>query len=317
MIIKSKDINKEIRLMGEFLRVISPLDKKWFQTFASPLSTKVLSVLQLKGLNCEKTYIKRADGTKFRVCIFKSNVNDGKRAGVLWLHGGGYALGAPEMVCMSFARELIKKTNCVLISPDYALSAQSPYPAALNDAYDTLKWIDSNRDFLGIEREKLVVGGESAGGGLTASLCIYARDKGFNNIGIQLPLYPMLDDRPTESSKNNDAPVWNTKANKSAWQIYLGDKYLNVGVPSYAAPARETDYNKLPSALSFIGTVDPFYSETVIYFRNLKNANVESDYFTVGGGYHAFDMMCPNAQITKQAYNLLLEKYNSLSDKCL
>lgn len=317
MIIKSKEINKDVRAMGEFLRLISPLDKKLFQTFASPLSTKVLSVLQLKGLNCEKTYIKRTDGSKFRVCVFKSRVHTGNRIGILWLHGGGYVLGAPEMVCMSFAKELIKNTNCVLISPDYTLSAQSPYPAALNDAYDTLKWMDANRNSLGIEKERLVAGGESAGGGLAAALCIYARDKGVKNIGIQIPLYPMLDDRPTESSRNNDAPVWNTRANKSAWEIYLGDKYLNSGVSPYAVPARETDYAMLPHAISFVGTIDLFYSETIAYFENLKNADVESNCFVIDGCYHAFDMMNPGAKITKSTYKLLLEKYSQFADKYL
>lgn len=91
-----------------------------------------------------------------------------------------------------------------------------------------------------MKQKKLVVGGESAGGGLTVALCIFARDNGFNKIGIQLPLYPMLDDRSTDSSRNNDAPVWNTKANKTAWQIYLGDKFLNEYVSPYAVPARRT-----------------------------------------------------------------------------
>lgn len=93
--------------------------------------------------------LKRSDGSEFRLCIFKSNVIDGKRCGILWFHGGGYVLGAPEMVGMSFAKELIKNTNCVLIAPDYALSAKSPYPCGLEDAYLALKWLDEKKNSTG------------------------------------------------------------------------------------------------------------------------------------------------------------------------
>ena len=90
-------------------------------------------------------------------------------------------LGAPEMAVMSFPRHLIKNCNCV-VAPDYTLSSVKPYPAALEDAFTALLWLKENRKNLGIDSDKFVVGGESAGGGLTAALCIYARDKNINNI---------------------------------------------------------------------------------------------------------------------------------------
>lgn len=93
-----------------------------------------------------------------------------------------------------------------------------------------------------MRRDKIFVGGNSAGGGMTAALTLYARDKGEVNIAFQMPLYPMLDDRPTKTSKNNDAPVWNTKSNIAAWKLYLGDDYGTDRVSKYAAPARETDF---------------------------------------------------------------------------
>lgn len=157
-------------------------------------------------------------------------------------------LGAPEMAVMSFPRHLIKNCNCV-VAPDYTLSSVKPYPAALEDAFTALLWLKENRERLGIDSEKFVVGGESAGGGLAAALCIYARDKNINNIAFQMPLYPMLDDRVTETSKCNNAPVWDTKANKSAWRIYLGDRVMNNYVSPYAAPARNENYLNLPPAI--------------------------------------------------------------------
>lgn len=317
MRIKGRDIDKEIRLEGLAIRAISPLGSERVQRFVSPISNAVLSLLPLKSLNCTKTKIERADGSSFRVCILKGKKTHGKTVGILWLHGGGYVLGSPEMAVMSFPKQLLNNCNCVIVAPDYTLSAKAPYPAALDDAYRTLLWLNDNREKLGIDYEKIVVGGESAGGGLTAALCLYARDKGNDSIAFQLPLYPMLDDRVTESSRDNNAPIWDTKANKSAWRIYLGDRFMNNYVPVYAAPARETNYKKIPPAISVVGTIEPFYDEVITYFDNLKKENIETRLMLADGCYHAFDMMAPYAKISKKANEFLLNSYNEFVQKYL
>lgn len=310
-------INREIWLEGVLLKAISPLPYEKAQRFMGPLSTKAMSVLPLKSLNCIKTAIKRADGSDMRTCVMRGKKTDGKTVGILWLHGGGYVLGAPEMAIMSFPRHLINSCNCVVVAPDYTLSSMAPYPAALNDAYATLQWMKQNREKLGIDCDKFVIGGESAGGGLTAALCTYSRDKGENCIGFQMPLYPMLDDRVTETSKNNNAPVWNTRANKSAWRIYLGDSVMNNGVSPYAAPARETDYAGLPPAITIIGTAEPFYAETLTYFDNLNKTGIETAIKEFDGAYHAFDMLAPYAKISKEANAFLLKKFNEFKTNYL
>ena len=308
-------INKEIAFEGLLLKAVSPLPYEKAQRFMGPLSTRAMSVLPLKGMNCKKVKIPRTDGSEFRACVMKGKESKGKTVGILWLHGGGYALGAPEMAVMSFPRHLINNCNCVIVSPDYTLSTVKPYPAALNDAYTALMWMKENRQALGIECEKFVIGGESAGGGLTAALCIYARDKGEACIGFQIPLYPMLDDRVTETSKNNTAPVWNTKANKAAWRIYLGNRVMNNGVEPYAAPARETDYSNLPPAVTIIGTAEPFYAETLSFFKSLKEAQIETALKEYEGAYHAFDMLAPYAKISRDANRFLLEKFEEFKEK--
>ena len=132
-----------------------------------------------------------------------------------------------------------------------------------------------------------------------------------------MPLYPMLDDRITKSSADNNAPVWGTKENKSAWSIYLGDKVMNNNAPIYAAPARADDLSNLPPAITVIGTADPFYDETIDYFNRLNNAEVKTDLEIYEGGYHAFDMMVPYAKISKDAYSFLLEKLIKYTDNFL
>lgn len=307
--------NRGIALEGYLLKAVNPLPYEKVQRLVGPLSGKVLGVLPLKTLHCHKIALRREDGSTFRACVMRSRKTEGKTVGILWLHGGGYALGAPEMAVMSFPRHLLRHCNCVIVSPDYTLSTIKPYPAALNDAYTALQWLKEHRKALGIDCEKLVVGGESAGGGLTAALCLYARDKGEQCIGLQLPLYPMLDDRVTETSKANTAPVWNTKANQSAWRIYLGDRVMNNSVPPYAAPARAADYTGLPPAISIIGTAEPFYAETLTFFEKLNRDGIPTALKEYEGAYHAFDMMAPYAKISRDANRYLLTQYRAFAEK--
>ena len=117
---------------------------------------------------------------------------------VLWIHGGGYITGMKEMVYMSRAMDLVKKHGATVLSPGYRLAWQKPYPAAVEDCYAVLDHIDKHRDEF--QAERIVVGGESAGGGLAAAVCMMARDRGVH-IGFQLPLYPMISNIDTEARR--------------------------------------------------------------------------------------------------------------------
>ncbi|MBD8974711.1 MAG: alpha/beta hydrolase [Clostridiales bacterium] len=266
-------------------------------------------------MNCTKTEIRRKNGTYFKACIFKSKNANENAIGILWLHGGGYVMGAPEMAVMTMPKALLQKFNCVIICPDYTLSTDAPYPAAVEDAYRTLQWMSNNRKKLGIGYEKFAVGGESAGGGLAAALCIYARDKGNASIAFQMPLYPMLDDRVTKSSCCNDAPLWNTAANTAAWERYLGPLYGSDGVSAYAAPARLDNFINLPPAVSVIGTIEPFYEETIKYFKSLYSAGTEARLQIESGCFHAFDMVAPSSAAAKRARSFLLLAFEDYAEK--
>ncbi len=231
------------------------------------------------------------------ICPKKSN---GKAPGVLWIHGGGYETGMPSMIYFSRGIDLVKKFGAVVIAPKYTLSGKAPYPAALEDCYEALLYLRNHTDELGINPDQIMVGGESAGGGMTAAICMYARDKGEVNIAYQMPIYPMIDDRYTDSSRDNHAPVWNTKRNDKAWRKYLRDLYRN-DPPPYAAPARQTDYKGLPPAYSFVGDRDPFYCETLTYIENLKNAGIEASADVYPDCFHSFDLFLIFSKKTKAA----------------
>ena len=151
-----------------------------------------------------------------------------------------------------------------------------------------------------------MVGGESAGGGLCAAVCLMARDrKSVVNIAFQMPLYPMLDDQDTESSRNNHGKVWNTRKNHLAWKLYLHGT-PKAQVSPYAAPARAKDFSGLSPAYTFVGDGEPFYAETLQYIENLKRAGIPADVDVYHTDIHAFDMMQPELEISKIA----AEKFN-------
>lgn len=229
--------------------------------------------------------------------------------------------GATEL--MERAIDLVKKYGAVVVTPEYRLSKQAPYPAALQDCYAALMYLKEHAEELGVNSSQIMVGGESAGGGLTAALCMYARDKGEIKIAYQMPLYPMIDNLDTDSSRDNHAPVWNTKRNHRGWKAYLGDLWeLGEKVPPYAAAARQTNYADLPPAYTFVGDIEPFYCETLTYIENLKKAGVEASVDVYPNCFHAFDMLLPFKKVSKQAiaefekhYLEACEKYYAWQDK--
>ena len=147
------------------------------------------------------------------------------RTGILWLHGGGYISGMKSMAkWVGRPKELVRKYGAVVVSPGYRLSFEHPYPAAIEDCYTALEWMVEHADELGIRSDQIFVGGESAGGGLAAALCILARDRGEIRIAYQMPLYPMLDDRDTESSRYNHNRVWDTPRNLALGAAVCGGR---------------------------------------------------------------------------------------------
>ncbi len=250
-------------------------------------------MLMSKYYTVDKRFIK-STGRDIKVLIIKPKKNarpQNETPGILWLHGGGYATGMASLVFVSRAINLVKKYGAIVVAPSYRLSIEKAYPGAIEDAYSTLKYMKENSHEIGFNDSQIMVGGESAGGGLTVATCLYARDKGEVNIAYQMPIYPMLDSEETESNQNNHSLIWNTKKNKKAWALYL--KNVDEKVPKYASPSRETNYKDLPPAYSFIGTKDAFLSETCEYINNLKRAGVEAKVDIYDGMFHAFDMLFP------------------------
>ncbi len=260
-----------------------------------------------KGIRSKRISIE-VNGLRVPLLIMKP-LNEPKNApGVMWIHGGGYMTGMKEMAYIGRAADLVRNHGAVVIAPGYHLSLFHPYPTALNDCYGTLLYIKEHAKELGINPGQIMVGGESAGGGLAAAISMYARDKGEVNIAFQMPLYPMIDNFDTDSSRDNHAKVWNTKRNHQAWAVYLR-KDAKKKVSPYAAPARQTDYSGLPPAYTFVCTAEPFHCETLTYIDNLKEAGIDAEVDVYEGMYHAFDMSEPESSAGSEAIKRFNEHF--------
>jgi len=281
----------------------------------SLFKTKIMKKLcrLLKGKHSKKmqykqVYIPRSDGTELRVCVYSPLQPKDNVPGLLWMHGGGYAIGIPEQDD-SYILQFVESSGCVVVSPDYTLSLDKPYPAALEDCYASLLWLRDNGSKYGMRSDQIFVGGNSAGGGLAAAVALYARENREVNIAFQLLLYPMLDDRPTKSSVNNDAPVWDTVSNNASWKLYLGEMYGKQDIPSFAVPARETNYSNLPPACAFVGSIDPFHDEVLQYIKNLEESGVPANHKVFDGCFHAFERMYADTEVAKEALKFMTESF--------
>ena len=314
MKVTKKMIDKQLRFRGMLMNLLIRASSETKFLKNAQRNQKILNrffagknIKELK--NSEKWIPRKKDESKLRIRIYKPLNPKQDVPGVLWIHGGGYAFGVPEQDEVMY-KKLIQESNCVIVAPDYRVSIYEPYPAALEDCYEALLWMKSNAKELGIRENQLMVGGDSSGGGLTAALTLYARDKGEVNIAFQMPLYPMIDDRMiSETAKDNNAPIWNSDSNRWAWKLYLGELY-GKDVPAYAAPARAKDYSNLPPTATFIGDLEPFRDETIQYVDNLRKAGVPVDFEMYKGCYHAFHAVNSNADISKKAISFFMNSFN-------
>ena len=236
-----------------------------------------------------------------------------KAPALLWIHGGGYFLGMKEMVYMGRAADLVNRFGITVVSPGYRLALQSPYPAAIADCYTTLLFMKKHAAALRIDENAIMVGGESAGGGLAAALCMLAKDRGTVRIAYQFPLYPMLSNLDTESSRDNHGRVWNTRRNHLGWRLYLR-RDAKKKVSPYASPIHREDFRGLPPAYTFVGTGEPFYAETLEYIRKLREAGVKAEADVYPTDMHAFDMLDPESEVSRQAIRRFEEKVKEVCE---
>ncbi len=270
-----------------------------------------------KGLSLNSRKVKIPNGKRnVKALVLTPLDPKPNAAGVLYIHGGGHVTGMKEMVYMSRAVDMVERYGAIVIAPGYRLAWTAPYPEGLTDCYATLLWMRDHAEELGINPSQLMVSGESAGGGLAIATCLLARDRNEVNIAYQMPIYPMIDNLDTDSSRDNHNKVWDTKKNHLAWKLYLRKSARFEDASPYAAPARETNYTGLPPAYSFVCTGDPFYKETISYIDALRDAGVHAEIDVYEGFYHAFDLFEDDAPETKLAIERCNQHFEWALENC-
>ena len=247
------------------------------------------------GITIKK--LKTADGLSLRIY---TPAGQRTRAAMLYIHGGGMMIGSPAMddaLLASTAAEL----DIVIVSPDYRLAPENPYPAPMDDCHSAWNWIQQNLLQRGIDGNRIAIGGESAGGGLAAGLVLRIHDEGGPQPVAQWLFCPMLDDRTAldRSLDDIDHFVWNNKMNLVGWRSYLGKSFGTDQVSAYAVPARREDLRGLPKAWIGVGDVELFFEENKAYASKLTSAGVPCQLEIVPGAPHAFEGLAPDSELAK------------------
>jgi acetyl esterase/lipase len=227
------------------------------------------------------------------------------------IHGGGMTVGHRRMGVELFT-PIAAEHGVVVVSVEYRLAPEHPHPAPIEDCYAGLAWIAHNAEQLGIDPERIIVAGASAGGGLAAGTALMARDRGFPQLTHQVLICPMLDDRmqtPSSHEIAGDAFETQTKSESQnqrpsllfCWDALLGPDRGGPDVSPYAAPARATDLSGLPHTYIDVGNAESFRDEVLDYAHRLSTAGVVVDLHMWGGAFHGFDYAVPHAALSRAA----------------
>jgi len=249
----------------------------------------------LSGLSVENRTVPGPEGAPdVPVRIYRPQGAAGPLPAVLEIHGGGFVLGDLDFEEPN-AAALAREVGALVVSVDYRLAPEHPYPAAPEDCYAVLEWLAGAAAELGVDPDRIAVYGDSAGGGLAAAVALLARDRGGPRLAMQFLGIPELDDRLDTPSMIAyvDTPLWNRPNAEVSWAYYLGDaaKPGSPDVPAYAAPARATDLAGLPPAFITVCQFDPLRDEGIAYASRLAHAGVPVDLHLYAGTFHGSAMV--------------------------
>jgi acetyl esterase/lipase len=238
-----------------------------------------------------------------RVYVINGGSTGAPRPAILHLHGGGFIRGTAKSSIPSL-QPIARALDCVIVTVDYRLAPETPFPGALDDNYAALLWLHRHAADLGVDPRRVAVMGESAGGGHAAMLTIAARDRGDAALCCyQALVYPMLDDRTGTTRPvppQTGALMWTPERNRFGWTSLLGVPAGAPQVPDGAVPARIANLKGLPPTFIGVGSIDLFVNEDIAYAQRLIDVGVSVEVDVVPGAFHGFDLVLPHAAISQR-----------------
>jgi acetyl esterase/lipase len=270
--------------------------------FAELVAGMASDIAGIESLDIEDRMVPGWEGDPdVGVRIYRPKSRSGPVPGVLMIHGGGFIIGSVEAEHASAASTAIQ-TGAVVVSVEYRLAPEHPFPAGLHDCYSALVFLAGAAGELGVDTARLALLGASAGGGLAAATALLARDLGGPPLCFQMLHIPELDDRLETPSMRTfvDSPLWNRPLAQLSWEAYLGAGADRGDVSPYAAPARATDLSGLPPAYISTAENDPLRDEGILYGLGLLQAGVSVELHQFPGTFHGSALVA-SAAITQRA----------------
>ncbi len=258
----------------------------------------VMGDAERAGVSRETIKVRGFKGPEVECLLYTPNQKENHNPAYLHIHGGGYVTGSARASDISNLN-IARKLGATVLSVDYRLSPECPIPGPLYDCYAGLAWLIENSHSLGIDKNRIAIGGESAGGGLAAALAILARDRGEYEICHQHLTYPMLDNLTGSSGHEGDPLVgefvWTRESNQFGWNCYLGD----AAPVAPQVPARLINFSSLPCTWMFTAALDLFRDENIKYAEKLLRAGVATDLLIYPGACHGFQFV-PGTKLNKR-----------------
>lgn len=266
-------------------------------SFAAPID----EVLSTRAIDREDRTI-AGPGGELTVSIFTPRNKAGAGTGIYFLHGGGMIIG-DRFTGVDVPLEWVERFGAVLVTVEYRLAPEHPDPAPVEDGYAGLLWTVGHSADLGIDPERLMIAGTSAGAGIAAGVALLARDRGGPALLAQMLMSPMLDDRneTVSSHQYSKTGSWSRESNDTGWDALLGVRRKTEDVSIYSAPARATDLSGLPAAYIDVGSAEVFRDEAVAYAGGLWAAGVQAALHVWPGGFHQFEGAVPSAALSVQS----------------
>ncbi len=275
----SKDFNLVSLLTFPVIPAVAPVAEM-------VLGTLVNEHCADKYISVKKHKIKVENG-EISTLVFEPRNENRTLPALLYLHGGGFIYKAAPYH-YTLAKAYSRYARCKVIMPDYRLTPKHSYPTPFNDCTSSLKWTIDNAKSLNIDKSKIAIAGDSAGGCLAAATTLYAKNHGID-LCAQMLVYPVLDcEMKTESIKKyTDTPVWNAKLNRKMWQLYLNG---NDKIDEYASPSLAEDLSNMPKTYIETAEFDCLSDEGKEYAKRLIDAKNSVELFNTKGTMHGFDM---------------------------
>jgi acetyl esterase/lipase len=269
---------------------------------ALPADPTVGGMVEAVGAVSDEHLLERDDGARLPVSVFRPAGEPASGPGIVYLHGGGMVFGSRFGGVQAYL-PFVASHGAVIVAVDYRLAPEHPDPIPVQDCYATLRWVADHAAELGIDPDRIMVAGQSAGAGLAAGACLLARERGGPAVTAQVLQSPMLDDRDTTASTHQivGVGVWDRASNVMAWTALLGDRRGGPEVAAAAAPARAVDLGGLPPAFISAGSAEVFRDEAVTYASRIWACGGVAELHVWPGGFHGFENIAPQSRLALAA----------------